>query len=285
MILSGRARLAGVMGWPVGHSLSPRLHNYWLERYGIDGAYVPLPVAPEHFADALALLARLGFAGVNVTVPHKEAALAAVAEVDASARRIGAVNTVVFGPDGQARGSNSDGFGFVENLRAERPGWSCRGKRAGVLGAGGAARAIVASLADEGAAEIRLINRTEPRARALVASVGGPVSVIGWRERERALDGVDLLVNTTVLGMTGNPPLELDLAALPSGAVVCDVVYAPLETPLLAAARRRGNPAVDGLGMLLHQARPAFAAWFGRDPEVTAELRAFVIQGLSGRTG
>jgi shikimate dehydrogenase len=285
MILSGRARLAGVMGWPVGHSLSPRLHNYWLERYAIDGAYVPLPVVPAHFAASLTSLARLGFAGVNVTVPHKEAALAAVDEADDAARRIGAVNTVVFAPDGRARGSNTDGFGFVENLRAARPGWTCRGGRVTVLGAGGAARAVVAALADDGAADIRLVNRTEPRARALAAAVGGPVTVLGWDKRDKALEGIDLLVNTTVLGMAGNPPLALDLAALPAGAVVCDIVYAPLETPLLAAARRRGNACVDGLGMLLHQARPGFAAWFGRDPEVTEEARAFVLEGLTARTG
>jgi shikimate dehydrogenase len=285
MILSGRARLAGVIGWPVGHSLSPRLHGYWLERYGIDGAYVPLPVAPGDFALALPALARLGFAGVNVTVPHKEAALAAVDEADAAARRIGAVNTVVFGAEGKSRGSNTDGFGFIENLRAARPNWTAKEGQVAVLGAGGAARAIVAAVADAGASEIRLVNRTEARARVLAAALGGPVTVVRWDKREAALDGIGLLVNATVLGMAGKPPLELDLAALPREAVVCDIVYAPIETPLLAAARRCGNPVVDGIGMLLHQARPGFAAWFGRDPEVTAELRAFVLQGLAVRNG
>ncbi len=279
MTNSARARVAGVMGWPVAHSLSPRLHGYWLERYGIDGAYVPLPVAREHFGGSLRSLAYLGFAGVNVTVPHKEAALATVDRADEAARRIGAINMVTFAADGTMEGRNTDVYGFAESLRAACPGWSVAGKRALVLGAGGAARAVVAALADQGAAEIRVANRTIARAETLAAAHSGAVTPLAWDARERALGGAALLVNTTVLGMQGKAPLEIDLAALPVDAVVCDIVYAPLETALLKAAAARGNRTVDGLGMLLHQARPAFATWFGRDPEVTAELRDFVLAG------
>ena len=279
MTNSARARIAGVMGWPVGHSLSPRLHGYWLEQYGIDGAYVPLPVAPEHFADCLVALGRMGFAGVNVTVPHKEAALAAVDRADDAARRIGAINMISFAADGTTDGRNTDVFGFAESLRAAQGGWNAAGKRATVLGAGGAARAVVAALADDGIAEIRLVNRTMSRAASLAKDLGGPVVPIDWAKRADALDGADLLVNTTVLGMRGQDPLDIDLAALPAAAIVADIVYAPLETDLLDAAHRRGNKTVDGLGMLLHQARPAFAAWFGREPEVTPALRDFVLAG------
>ncbi len=279
MTNSARARVAGVMGWPVAHSLSPRLHGYWLERYGIDGAYVPLPVAPEHFRDALSALAHMGFVGVNVTVPHKEAALAAVDRADDAARRIGAINMVSFAPDGATDGHNTDIFGFVEHLRASQPAWRAAGRTAVVLGAGGAARAVVAALADGGIGEIRLVNRTQARAEALARDLSGPVVCVGWDDRSRALAGAELLVNTTVLGMQGKDPLELDLAALPPTAIVYDIVYAPLKTLLLAAAAARGNPTVDGLGMLLHQARPAFAAWFGHQPEVTPALRDFVLAG------
>jgi len=193
------------------------------------------------------------------------------------------VNTLVFGADGAIRARNTDIFGFVENLRAARPGWSAAGKRAIVLGAGGAARAVVVALTDAQAAEIVVVNRTEPRAASLAAALGGPVSTAPWDRRAGLLDGAGLLVNTTVLGMEGKPPLELELAALPRDAVVIDIVYAPLQTALLTAAARRGNPVVDGLGMLLHQARPAFAAWFGREPEVTPALRAFVLAGRGGQ--
>ena len=276
MILSGKARLAGVIGWPVGHSRSPRLHGFWLERYRIDAAYVPLPVQPEHLAQVLAALPRMGFVGANVTVPHKETALALVDRVEPLARRIGAVNTLVVGPDGLLEGRNTDGFGFLENLRAHQPGFAVGAGPAVVLGAGGAARAVVAALLDAGAPEVRLVNRSADRAEILAAALGGPIRPLSWAEREAALAGAALLVNTTTLGMTGQPPLDLALEALPAAAVVTDIVYVPRETALLAAARRRGHPVVDGLGMLLHQARPGFAAWFGVMPEVTAELETFV---------
>lgn len=269
-------RAAGVIGWPVAHSRSPLLHAYWLKRYGIAGAYLPMPVRPERLADALRGLAALGFAGCNVTIPHKEAALKLVDRVDDVGRRMGAINLIVVEPDGSLSGFNKDGYGFLENLKEAQPGWRGEAGPAVVLGAGGAARSVVCSLIDAGAPEIRLVNRTPQRAQHLAAEFGGPLAVLPWEARDAALDGAALLVNTTQLGMTGAPPLALDLAALPRAALVCDIVYNPLETPLLAAARARGNVAVGGLGMLLHQARPAFEAWFGIAPEITDELRQVV---------
>jgi shikimate dehydrogenase len=268
-ILTGHARLAGVLGWPVAHSRSPRLHGVWLERHGVDGAYLPLPVRPERFADAVRALADLGFRGANVTIPHKEAAFSACDAVDAAARRAGAVNTLVF-RDGGIEGSNTDGFGFLESLRAALPpGWTAAEGPAVVLGAGGSARAVAAALLDAGCPRLTLVNRTPARAEALARVLGGPVAVA-----DRApLRDAALLVNATSLGMQGQPPLDLDLAPLPPGAVVADIVYVPLETPLLARARARGNlRAVPGLGMLLHQARPGFEAWFGVAPAVDAAL-------------
>ncbi len=276
MILSGKARLAGVLGCPVGHSLSPRLHGYWLERHRIDGAYVPLEARPEDFPEALRALAALGFRGVNLTIPHKETALGLCDSLDPAARRIGAVNTLVFA-DGRIEGRNTDGFGFIENLRQGAPDWQAGAGPAVVLGAGGAARALVVALLDAGAPEVRLCNRTAARAEALATDFGGPVTSIAWRDRAAALAGAGLLVNTTSLGMTGQEPLDIALDDLPPAALVTDIVYAPLETALLRRARAAGHGAVDGLGMLLHQARPGFEAWFGVAPEVTAELRAFVL--------
>lgn len=277
MILTGRACLAGIMGWPVAHSLSPRLHGYWLEQYGIDGAYVPLAVRPERLGLALRALADLGFSGCNLTVPHKEVALAVMDEVAEAARRIGAINTVRVRPDGSLYGWNTDVEGYAQSLSAGLPGWSLAGKPAAVLGAGGAARAVVAAVAGLGAAEIRLVNRSLERAQALAATLGGPIRVLPWERVAEALAGAALLVNTTTLGMAGRPPLAIDLAALPGEAVVSDIVYVPLETSLLATARARGHRVVDGLGMLLHQAVPGFEAWFGKRPEVTPALRDFVL--------
>lgn len=276
MAISGKAKLAGVMGWPVAHSLSPRLHGYWLERHRIDGAYVPLAVPPEKFAVALRTLPALGFAGANVTVPHKEAALGAVDRVEPLAERIGAVNTIVIDADGALEGRNTDAFGFVANLDEGAPGWRKTAGPAVVLGAGGAARAVVAALVDLGIS-VRLVNRTAERAQVLAEAIGGNVDIVPWSRRTDALDGAGLLVNTTTLGMTGKLALDLALGPLPKTATVNDIVYAPLQTDLLRAAAARGNRTVDGLGMLLHQARPGFAAWFGVEPEVTAELRAFVL--------
>jgi shikimate dehydrogenase len=278
--LSGRARLAGIMGWPVAHSLSPRLHGHWLLRYGIDGAYVPLPVPPERLKHALSALPALGFAGVNLTIPHKGAAVSLVDRLSPRAKRIGAVNTVVVEADGMLSGDNTDGFGFIAALSKSQAGWRAEASPAVVLGAGGAARALVVALLDAGVPEVRLINRTPERARLLADELGGSVHAVDWAARAAALDGAALLVNATSLGMRGQPPLVLTLDALPPSALVTDVVYTPLTTPLLALAQARGNPVVDGLGMLLHQARPGFRAWFGVDPEVDDDLRAVVAAGL-----
>ena len=267
-------RVAGLIGWPVSQSRSPLLHGHWLAEHGIAGAYVPMAVAPGRLEAALRGLAALGFAGANVTVPHKEEAARLVDRLDPVARRMGAVNLVVVEADGSLSGFNKDGFGFIESLREGYPGWRGAAGPAVVLGAGGAARSVVVSLLDEGAPVVRLLNRTRGRAEALRDEFGGAIEVLDWADRSAALGGAALLVNTTTQGMVGQPALAISLDALPVSAVVCDIVYNPLVPPLLEAARARGNPVVGGLGMLLHQARPAFAAWFGVMPEVTPALRA-----------
>ncbi len=280
--MSPRAfRRAGVMGWPVNHSLSPRIHGYWLECYGIDGRYDLLPVPPEDLESRVKSLAADGLVGANVTVPHKEAALRAADCADTNARRIGAANTLVVGADGKVRASNTDGFGFLENLRAEVPDWRAASGPAVILGAGGAARAVAAALLAAGAPRLILLNRTRERADVLAKDFGN-ITVIPWSKREDALADAALLVNATTLGMTGQPDLILDLGRLPKTALVNDIVYRPLVTPLLAAAQAHGNRTVDGLGMLLHQARPGFEAWFGVRPEVTEDLRRRVLDGLVG---
>lgn len=271
-----RFLLAGVMGWPISHSRSPKIHNYWLARYGLEGAYVPLAVEPGRLEAALRALPALNFSGCNLTIPHKEAALAIVDELDETAKRVGAVNCVVVEEDGALIGRNYDGFGFTAALRAAAPMWRADAGPAVVIGAGGAARAVVAGLLEAGSPEVRIFNRTLERAEKLAQDFGAPVAAHRWEEREAGLAGAGLLVNTTNQGMVGQPPLDLRLDALPAEALVSDIVYAPLETPLLAAARARGATVVDGLGMLIHQARPAFRDWFGIMPEATPELRAIV---------
>ncbi len=268
--------LAGVMGWPVAHSRSPKIHNYWIEKYGLNGAYVLLPVAPGKLEAAVAGLPALGFRGCNITIPHKVDAMSLVQEVDPMAKRMGAMNTIVVQPDGSLKGFNNDGFGYIQSLLDAKPDWRADAGPVTVLGAGGASRAVVLSLADRGAKEIRLINRTFEKAEALAREFGGPIKAYHWEERHTALADVALLVNTTSQGMHGQEALDLNLNALPVHALVSDVIYVPLETPLLAAARQRGNATVNGLGMLLNQARPAFHAWFGVMPEVTPELRRMV---------
>jgi len=289
--VTGHARVAGVMGWPVKHSLSPRLHGYWLDHYGVDGAYVPLPVQADQLEQALRALPTLGIAGVNVTNPHKEAAFALMDTVSREAERIRAVNTIVVSGDGELSGTNTDVFGFVENLRSSCPNWSATNGPAVVLGAGGAARAALVALLINGAPEIRLVNRTAERAETVAEDLnaafgdrtGGAIRAVPWAERSEALSGATLLVNTTSLGMAGQPSLDVQLEVLPSAAVVTDIVYTPLTTPLLAAAAAAGRTTVDGLGMLLYQARSGFAAWFGVDPDVTPELRVHVLAGMARR--
>jgi shikimate dehydrogenase len=278
--ISGKARVAGIVGWPVSHSRSPRVHGHWFERYGIDGAYVPLPVRPEDLKPAFKALPRLGFRGWNVTVPHKERACRLVDRLDPMAARIGAVNTVVC-EDGRTLGLNTDGLGFLANLRQQAPHWRADQGAALLLGAGGGARGVAAALLADGVPKVRLVNRTEQRAALLAQELAafGAIEVLPWTGVGEALADTALLVNCTSLGMTGQPPLEMPLAALPMAAVVTDLVYAPLETALLAAARARGNVAVEGLGMLLHQAVPGFAHWGGVVPEVDADLRAAVLSG------
>lgn len=277
MILSGKAKVAGLMGWPVSHSRSPRLHGYWIDRHKLDAAYIPMAVRPEDFAAALQALPKLGFRGCNLTLPHKEAALGLLDRVDPAARRIGAVNTVVVAEDGTLEGRNTDVIGFVENLKAAAPRFDCRAGPALVLGAGGGARAVVAGLIDQGAPVVHVVNRDIARAERLARELGPAVRPAGWDRVPKLLAEARILVNTTSLGMTGSPPLELDLAPLRQRAVVNDIVYTPLETPLLAAARARQHVAVDGLGMLLHQGVAGFEAWFGVRPEVTEELRRWVL--------
>jgi shikimate dehydrogenase len=271
-----RFLLAGVMGWPVMHSRSPKLHNYWLAQYGLAGTYVPLAIPTDRLRAALRALPALGFSGCNLTIPHKQAALAIVDKLDPLAQRIGAVNCVVVADNGSLDGYNFDAFGFIESIRETRPDWRADVGPAVVIGAGGAARAVLVGLLEQGAREIRLINRTRARAAELAKEMAGGVNVIDWNERDAALAGAATLVNATSLGMAGEPGLDISVAELPQTALVCDIVYVPRETALLKEARLRGNPTVNGLGMLLHQARPAFQAWFGVMPSVTAELRALI---------
>jgi shikimate dehydrogenase len=271
-----RFLLAGLMGWPVMHSRSPQLHNYWLAQHGLAGSYLPLAIKPEGLRAALRALPALGFSGCNLTIPHKQAALGIVDRLDPAAKRIGAVNCVVVASDGSLEGRNTDAFGFVESVREAQRSWRADAGPVVVIGAGGGARAVLVGLIDQGAREIRLVNRTPARATALAQALGGPIKPLEWARRHAALDGAAMLINTTNQGMIGEPPLDLVLDRLPTSALVCDIVYIPRETPLLAAARKRGNPAVNGLGMLIHQARAAFQAWFGIMPEATPELRAMV---------
>lgn len=282
--LSGNARTAAVIGWPVSHSLSPRLHGFWLRRYAIDGAYIPLAVRPDHLVEALRALPLLGLAGANITVPHKQAAMAVMHDCSDTALRIGAINTVVIDEDGRLYGDNTDAFGFLAHLRASAPGWQAGLGPAAVIGSGGAARAVVHALLSAGTAEVRIAGRSGARVQQVVHDLGPGVVPVAWPDRARALQGVTLLVNATTQGMTGEPPLALDLQNLPAEALVYDLVYQPLETPLLRAAAALGHRTIDGLGMLLHQARPGFAAWFGVMPEVTPDLQAMMLDAAAARS-
>lgn len=274
-ILSGNARLAGIIAWPVSHSRSPRLHGFWLERHRIDGAYLPLAIRPDDFPVAVRGLVAASFAGANVTIPHKVAAFDICDEVDETARRAGAVNTLVF-KDGRIAGSNTDGWGFLANLRAH--GVDPAAGPALLLGAGGSTRAIAAVLQDAGV-PVTIANRTRARAEQLARDLPG-LHIVAWGARTRALPDYALLVNTTPLGMAGHAPLDIDLTRGDKALVVADIVYVPLETPLLASARALGLRTVEGLGMLLYQAIPGFRTWFGVEPTVDEALRRFVAADL-----
>jgi shikimate dehydrogenase len=282
---SGRSAVAGIMGWPVAHSQSPRLHAYWLNHYGIDGAYIPLPVMPDRLSDAINGLRAFGFRGANVTIPFKEAVIPLIDELTPVARLIGAVNTLIVDADGKITGTNTDSPGFLDNLRHGAPQWDAR-RPAAVIGAGGAARAVCAALLGAGVPEVRLFNRTFDKAETLAAHFRpyfkSPIRPLPLEEKvwEGSLAEVGVVVNTTSLGMTGHPPIALDLGLIPADAVVVDIVYNPLRTPFLAAAEARGLATVDGLGMLLFQARAGFQHWFGELPEVTDDLRAYVLQAM-----
>ncbi len=279
-----RFLLAGVMGWPVMHSRSPMMHNYWLRQHELAGTYVPLAIPPEGLAAALKALHPLGFAGCNLTIPHKQQAMTIVDEVDTVAKRIGAISCVVVRPDGSLAGTNNDWFGFIHNLKQEQPGWRADAGPVVVLGAGGGSRAVCYGLMQEGAKEIRLVNRTFARAKSLAGEFGGPIQALPWEQRHEALEGAAMVVNATSQGMAGQPALDLRLDKLSKIALAADIIYIPLESPFLAAARSRGNRTVNGLGMLLHQGRPAWKLWFGIEPVVTAELRIMMEKSIRGNS-
>lgn len=273
---------ACVIGFPVSHSLSPKLHGWWLKKYGIDGSYTAMAVPADHVKDALKRLIDMGFSGCNITIPLKEAALSAMDEHDESCLMSGAVNTVVFNAKGKKVGYNSDGFGFVESLKSQHPHW--RGERVVILGTGGASRGIIASLRAAGVEKFVLVNRTREKAEKIIRQFKFPetlADVVDWKHRAEALKDASLLINCSSLGMQDEDPLDLDLTHLPQEAAVCDIVYRPLQTDLLARAAARGHKTVEGLSMLLHQGRLGFDYWFGQDPEVTPELHAF----LAGEAG
>lgn len=280
--MSGPLKKAAITGHPVSHSRSPLIHDYWLKAHGLSGDYGRVDVPADEAVDFYRSFAASGLIGANVTVPNKETAAKACHWLDAAARAMGAANTLWLDEDGKLCGANTDGLGFLGNLDQRAPGWDRTGGKAVVLGAGGAARAIVWALLSRNFTQVHIVNRTEEKARQLAEEFGTKTIAHGWDKLGTVLEEADLLVNTTSLGMTGKPPLEIDLASLPETALVNDIVYAPLETDLLKQAAGRGNPKVDGIGMLLHQAVPGFERWFGIRPEVTEELRALVLKDLGG---
>ena len=272
-----RIPLAGVIGHPVAHSRSPVLHGFWLKRYGIKGHYIPIDLAQSDLREALAFLPRLGFVGLNVTIPHKETVLALADVVTDRAALIGAANTLIFRKDGKIHADNTDGAGFIANLRQNAPDWTPHSGPAVIFGAGGAARAVAATLIELGVPEIRIANRTRPRAEALRADFGARLQVHDWVQAANMLQGAALVINTTSLGMTGKPDFRVPLDALEPGTVVTDLVYTPLMTQFLIEAQDRGAHVVDGLGMLLHQAAPGFERWFNHRPDVDDATRAAVL--------
>lgn len=287
MTLTGKSLVAGVIGWPVTHSISPRLHGLWLQQSGIDGTVIPLAIEPENFAQCLTALPKMGLRGVWITLPHKEQALALADDADKAAHQIGAANTLLF-RDGKIIASNTDGIGFTENLKAQQPDCKIEGRTIAVLGAGGAARAIIFSLLEENPAQIVLTNRTQDRAHALAqdftkkrAPEPTPIRIEPWSDQPDWLPHADIVINTTSLGMDGQPPLAFSLDTLPKTSVVCDIVYKPLYTELLTEAKARGNPVVTGLGMLIHQGIPGFEMFFGTRPNITPDLQTLLLDQKS----
>ncbi len=272
-----RIPLAGVIGHPVAHSRSPTLHGYWLKRYGIKGHYIPMDIAQADLKEALTFLPKLGFVGLNVTIPHKETVLALADVVTDRAALIGAANTLIFRKDGKVHADNTDGAGFIANLKQHAPHWSAQSGPAAIFGAGGAARAVIAALIELGVPEVRIANRTQPRAVALRADFGARLQVYDWVQAANMLQGARLVINSTSLGMVGKPDFRVPLDALDAGCVVTDLVYTPLMTQFLIEAQDRGAHIVDGLGMLLHQAAPGFERWFNHRPEVDDATRAAVL--------
>lgn len=270
--------LAGVIGSPIAHSKSPTLHSYWLRKYGINGRYIPMDVGQADLAEVVRALPKAGFVGVNVTIPHKEHVLGIADLVTDRAALIGAANTLIFRSDGRLHADNTDGYGFIENLRQNAPLWQPASGPAALIGAGGAARAVIASLLEIGVPEIRISNRTRSRADALREEYGAKLTVFEWVQAGNMLEGAATVVNASSLGMVGKPELRVPLDALSPSAVVTDLVYTPLETTLLRRAAEIGCTTVDGLGMLLHQAAPGFERWFGKRPTVDAELRGIMLR-------
>jgi len=277
-----RFLMAGVMGWPVLHSRSPLMHNYWMAQQGLAGTYVFLEIKPGVLEAALRAMHPLGFYGCNLTIPHKLDAMNIVDEVDDVARKIGAISCVVVREDGSLFGTNNDWLGFIGNLKQQQPTWHADAGPVAVFGAGGGGRAVCYALLQQGATEIRLINRTSEKAAAIAGEFGGPIQVLPWADRHDALDGVAMAVNVTSQGMVGEPALDLRLDRLSQSALATDIIYTPLESPFLAAARERGNRTINGLGMLLHQGPPAWKMWFDVEPTVTAELRERMEQSIAG---
>jgi shikimate dehydrogenase len=272
-----RIPLAGVIGHPIAHSRSPALHGFWLKRYGIKGHYIPMDVAPLDLRQVLETLPKLGFVGVNVTIPHKEAILQIADVISDRAALIGAANTLIFRNDGRIHADNTDGAGFIANLRQNAPYWNPTAGPAAIFGAGGAARAVIAALIEVGVPEIRIANRTRPRAQALRSDFGAKISVYDWVQAPNMLEGAATVINTTSLGMAGKADFRVPLDALESGALATDLVYNPLKTQFLLEAEARDCTIVDGLGMLLHQAAPGFERWFGQRPEVDEATRNAVL--------
>ncbi|SFC80989.1 shikimate dehydrogenase [Tropicimonas isoalkanivorans] len=275
--MTDKIPLAGVIGSPIAHSLSPRLHGHWLKSYGIKGYYIPMDIAQAHLDEALRALPRMGFVGVNVTIPHKETVLRIAHAVTDRAALIGAANTLIFDKDGRIHADNTDGYAFLANMMQHSPGWEAKDGPAAVFGAGGAARAVISALLDAGAPEIRLANRSRARADGLRAEFGPRIAVQEWTQSADMVEGAATVVNTTSLGMVDQPPFPVSLDRLDPSAVVSDLVYVPLRTRFLELAAARGCQTVDGLGMLLHQATPGFERWFGRRPAVDEALRKAVL--------